>query len=68
MSMAFGSLDDWTYRGVLDFLFCGVNPFFLPDISWNRRYCASNREAFSYQAAIVVGTLSSAKILARIEV
>jgi len=68
MSMVFGSRGEWTYRGVLVFLACGVNPLFRLEISWNLRYCASNREVLSYHSLIVVGILSRANILERIDV
>jgi len=68
MSMVFGSCGEWTYRGALVFLACGVNPLFRLEISWNLRYCASNREVLSYHSLIEVGILSRANILERIDV
>ena len=68
MSMAFGSCGEWMYQGALVFLSCGVNPLFRLEISWNLRYCASNWEVLSYHSLIVVGILSRANILERIEV
>jgi len=68
MSMAFGSCGEWTYRGVLVFLACGANPLFWLEISWNLRYCVSNREVLSYHSLIVVGILSRANIFERIDV
>jgi len=59
---------EWTYRGALVFLACGVNPLFRLEISWNLRYCASNREVLSYHSLIVIGILSRANILERIDV
>ena len=68
MSMAFGLRGEWTYWGALVFLACGVNPLFQLEISWNLWYCASNWEVLSYHSLIVVGILSRANILERIEV
>jgi len=45
-----------------------VNPLFQLEISWNLRYCTSNREVLSYHSLIVVGILSRVNILERIEV
>jgi len=68
MSMVFGSRGEWTYQGALFFLACGVNPLFQLEISWNLRYCESNREVLSYHSLIVVGILLRVNILERIEV
>jgi len=68
MSMAFGSRGEWTYQGALVFLACGVNPLFWLEISWNLQYCASNQEVLSYHSLIVIGILSRANILERIDV
>ena len=68
MSMAFGSRGEWTYRGALVFLACGVNPLFRLEISWNLWYCASNREVLSYHSLIVIGILLRVNIFERIEV
>jgi len=68
MSMVFGSRGEWTYRGALVFLACGANPLFWLEISWNLQYCMSNREVLSYHSLIMVGILSKANILERIDV
>ena len=68
MSMAFGSHEEWMYRGALVYLACGVNPLFQLEISWNLRYCASNREVLSYHSLIMVGILLKVNILERINV
>jgi len=40
--MVFGSRGEWTYRGALVFLACGMNPLFRLEISWNLRYCVKS--------------------------